>query len=77
MSQQPRRSSGEVEQELVRRNYADSLTSDLAKVTGLTEDQVHRLAKRLGLPKSKSVKGDAATNGRPQAITGVRRHDVE
>jgi HNH endonuclease len=51
----PRHSFSEVEKELVRRHYADSLTSDLATATGLSEDQIHRLARQLGVKKGRGL----------------------
>ena len=44
----------EAEIELVRRNYADSSTADLATVCGCSEEQIFSLAKRLGLKKDKA-----------------------
>lgn len=46
-----RRRFTRVEIELVRRNYADSLAADLSTVTGLSEPEIHRLARRLGVRK--------------------------
>jgi hypothetical protein len=56
----PRRLFSDAEKELMRRNYANSLTSDLAKVLGIPEKKVHSLAKRLGLKKSHEIKSELA-----------------
>lgn len=56
----------EVERELVRRHYADSLTADLSTATGLSAGQIHRLAHSLGVSKSRELVADMAR----QALEG-------
>lgn len=50
----PRRPWSEVELELLRRNYADSRTEDLALVLGRTLSQVYTKARKVGLAKSEA-----------------------
>lgn len=48
----PRRQFTEVEIELIRRNYADSLTEDIARALGRPTGSIHQKARKLGLSKS-------------------------
>lgn len=52
----PRRPWTEVELELLRRNYADSLSADLAQALDRPITQVYSCANRLGLAKSDAFK---------------------
>lgn len=56
----PRRRFTEVEKQLVRLCYPDSLTSDLAKVLETTEARVAALANRLGVHKTHEFKSAQA-----------------
>lgn len=51
----PRRRFTWVERELVRRNYADMYTAALAHVLGREVGQIHQLAQRMGLHKSRET----------------------
>lgn len=64
----------EVERELVRRNYADSLTSDLAQATGLSEGQIHRLAFKLGVNKDRALIAEVARGKMSDPSHPARRH---
>ena len=48
----PRRPWSELERELMRRNYADSLTADIARALGRPIENVYACAGRMGLRKS-------------------------
>lgn len=56
----PKHVFSSIDDELLRRNYADSLTSDLATVLGCSVDAVLRRANRLGLKKSRELVAQVA-----------------
>lgn len=69
----PRRPWTEVELELLRRNYADSLTSDLAIVQSRPAGSVHQKAAVLGLAKSAAFIADTARERSARPDHGGRK----
>lgn len=70
----PRRYWTEAETELLRHHYADSLTRDLAKVLGMTEDRVLRKAHDMGLHKNVEIIRQMARERSSDPHHGGRLH---
>lgn len=65
------------DEELLRRNYADSLTSDLAQVLGRTVRQVLAKAKHLGLAKSRALIAEMAREKMADPSHPGRAHQIK
>lgn len=69
----PRTPWGCVELELLRRNYADSLTEDIAIAIGRPVDRVYAMAHKLGLHKTSEFNSRTASD-RQQALLAAGKH---
>lgn len=70
----PRQPWTEVDIELLRRNYADSLTADLATALGRQPSGVYQMARKLGLEKSAAFIAETARARTLNPEHGGRKH---
>lgn len=70
----PRQPWTEVELELLRRNYADSLTADIATALGRQASGVYQMARKLGLEKSAAFIAETARQRTLDPNHGGRKH---
>ena len=70
----PRQPWTEVDLELLRRNYADSLTADLATALGRQPSGVYQMARKLGLEKSPAFIAETARQRTLDPNHGGRKH---
>lgn len=73
----PRRAWSEADRELLRRNYADSNTADLARVLGRKPGQVLSMAHALGLRKDRALIAREARKNLQAPGHGFKQHQFK